>query len=157
MSISPFGSVCLVLITLYVITAFSSAIQFIRLMLKDLEASLSHLSIYPKTIQHQIHLIIFSISFFRITFFIVAMNSWNVKLGEIKSNKLLFYSADEYATALYFSLTSLQSLFWAELYYISIQQLTIYTNFVKPITYLVNALTLIAIAFCLIYSGNISS
>ena len=68
----------------------------------------------------------------RIAFFFCAVKSWDPYKGEVYSRKVEFYSLDEFSSALFFSLTSMLALFWAELYYISINRPDIFVWFVRP-------------------------
>jgi hypothetical protein len=93
-------------------------------------------------------MLVFILCAVRASFFFVSIGSWDSESGVVISNKVAFYSLDEFATVLFFSLTSILALFWAELYYISIDQAHVFTNIVRPLTYLLNLVAYITIAIC---------
>lgn len=117
---------------------------------------LSQGRLFPSTIQQQVFIIVSLISCFRTAFFIIALDAWDSDSGEVTSNKIAFYSTDEFASVFFFSLTSILALFWAELYYISIQNPLVYTSIIKPLTYAINLGALIAIAVCCLYASSSS-
>lgn len=94
-------------------------------------------------------MLVFILCAIRAAFFFVSIRSWDSDTGVVVSNKVAFYSLDEFATVLFFTLTSILALFWAELYYISIDKIHIFTNIVRPLTYLLNLAAFITIAICL--------
>jgi hypothetical protein len=96
------------------------------------------------------------ISSFRVAFFMIAIDAWDSDSGEVSSNKIAFYSMDEFSSVFFFSLTSILALFWAELYYISIQSPLVFTSIIKPVTYAINVGALIAIAVCCFYANSSS-
>ena len=72
--------------------------------------------------------------------------------------KVEFYSLDEVSNILFFSLASVLALFWAELYYISIDRAETFTCIVRPVTYVLNAIAIIGvIILSCIVSKNFSS
>ena len=74
----------------------------------------------------------------RAAFFICAIEAWDPSLGTVSRDKVEFYSLDEISNTLFFSLASILALFWAELYYISIDRADIYLCIVRPVTYILN-------------------
>ena len=72
--------------------------------------------------------------------------------------KVEFYSLDEVSNILFFSLASVLALFWAELYYISIDRAETFTCIVRPVTYVLNGIAIIGvITLSCIVSKNFSS
>ena len=72
--------------------------------------------------------------------------------------KVEFYSLDEVSNILFFSLASVLALFWAELYYISIDRAETFTCIVRPVTYALNGIAIIGvITLSCIVSKNFSS
>ena len=65
-----------------------------------------------------------------------------------------FYSLDEISNTLFFSLTSILALFWAELYYISIDRADIYHCIVRPVTYAMNTIAIAGVIVCSILVGK---
>lgn len=156
-----FNCVCYSLAAIFILLGILSLLQFLRLHFRDEGSvlrfvnpylhSLSTLSLYcitvcynsvhcfwPATVQQQVHLIIFFLCSIRAAFFFVAIDAWNPDTGEVENNKEAFYSLDEFAVVLFFTLTSALALFWAELYYISIEKSDTFVNYVRPITYAIN-------------------
>lgn len=84
----------------------------------------------------------------RTSFFILASLSWDSTSGKVANNKLLFYVLDEGSTILYFSLSSVLLLFWAEIYYISIDDEATYHHILKPVICLLNFAAYMAVAIC---------
>jgi hypothetical protein len=103
----------------------------------------------PKTVQLKVHLLVFILCCLRAAFFGVAISSWNPSNGIIDSGKIAFYSLDEFGTMLFFSLTSILALFWAELYYISIDEVLTFTELVRPVTYILNIAAYVVVGVCI--------
>ena len=81
----------------------------------------------------------------------MAVDAWNAQQGEVVSEKVLFYSLDEFATVLFFSLTTILALFWAELYHIATDSADFFNNIIRPATYLLNFVALVGVALCTYY------
>ncbi len=81
-------------------------------------------------------------------FLITLILSWDESQGSIISNQLLFYTLDEAATVLFFSLACVLALFWAEVYYISIDKLKVLKYFVRPLIYCINIFALLVVCIC---------
>lgn len=111
----------------------------------------------PDTVQKKYLILIFLIALIRVSFFGLATFSWDSQKGEIKSNKVLFYSLDEFATVLFFSIVCLLTLFWAEIYYLAIDHIEEFKNRIRPITYLINVLAYFAIIICCIIASKFHS
>jgi hypothetical protein len=92
----------------------------------------------------------------RFAFCLVATTAWNPDKGEVETQKVSFYSLDEFATLFYFSLASVLALFWAELYHVSTDSSDVYYNVIRPLVYTVNVLALLSIAFCSIFVSETS-
>ena len=91
----PFESTCLVLGLVYFLLGLVCVIQIARIRRRD---SFMMLSVWPATVQEQVHLILSFFSIFRVIFFCVAIDAWNSYEGEVVSEKVLFYSMDEFST-----------------------------------------------------------
>lgn len=65
-----------------------------------------------------------------------------------------FYTLDEVSNTLFFSLTSILALFWAELYYISIDRADIFKCVVRPVTYIMNTIAVAGVIICSILVGK---
>lgn len=74
----------------------------------------------------------------RLSFFIMIFLFWDSKLNHVSSNDLAFDSLEAAAGLLFFTLTSILILFWAEVYYISIDNPTTFTKIVRPSIYILN-------------------
>lgn len=151
-----FIALCISLASCYIFFAVICIFQLGRIV--ELEQGIIHFNIYawlwPITVQQQVHQIVFLLSSVRAAFFIIAMFAWDSHDGMIKSYKVEFYSLDEFATVLFFTLASVLSLFWAELYYISTDNPATFASIVKPVVYVVNAVAFIAAA---IITGVVST
>jgi hypothetical protein len=90
----------------------------------------------------------------RAAFFICAIHAWDPELGKVYRTKVEFYSLDEISSTLFFSLASILALFWAELYYISIDRVDIYNYLVRPVTYVINLLAFFGVIVCSIVVTN---
>jgi hypothetical protein len=100
------------------------------------------------TIQKKVFFIAVLLGFMRAAFFILVRFSWDSDSGEVANNKLLFYVFDETSTILFFSLTSILILFWAEVYYISVDDIATFHYILKPAIILLNIAAYIAVAIC---------
>jgi Protein of unknown function (DUF1084) len=69
-------------------------------------------------------------------------------LGEVISSKVEFYSLDEFSSTLFFSLALILALFWAELYYISVDRADVFVWWVRPIANLVMMSAFVAVSVC---------
>jgi len=143
-----FPSLCVSLASCYIFFAAVSVFQLGRIVEREQGvASFDPRAwLWPITVQQQIHLIVFLLSSVRVAFFFVAMVAWDSSGGVLKSHKVEFYSLDEFATVLFFTLASVLALFWAELYYISTDSPEIFTSVIKPYTYVINGAAFIAVA-----------
>lgn len=102
----------------------------------------------PKTIQEQVHILIMLLTITRASFFVIAIYAWDDSLGEVDRCRTIFYALDELATVAFFSLTCTLALFWAEVYYISVDRIEEYQQIVRPITFIVNILAYLAVIVC---------
>jgi hypothetical protein len=143
-----FDLVCWFLDALYCILGLVSFVQISRLHWRDEGISFSCACLFPATIQQLIHLIILTLCGIRIAFFICAIHAWDPETGTIYRSKLAFYTLDEVSNVLLFSLTSILALFWAEIFYISIDRADIYLWFVRPLTYFINIAAFIGVFIC---------
>jgi len=141
----PFDCVIWSLLALYGLISIISIVQYFRVITRD-EDIITIRYIWPLTVQQQVHLVIFLLSILRIAFFSVSLYAWDPYEGEVISDKVAFYTLDEYATVLFFTLTSILALFWAELYYISKDSAYEFNNVIKPLTYVLNVLAFIGVA-----------
>jgi Protein of unknown function (DUF1084) len=66
----------------------------------------------------------------------------------VVSSKVEFYSLDEFSSTLFFSLTLILALFWAELYYISVDRADVFVWWVRPIANLVIMSAFVAVSVC---------
>ena len=142
-----FTSLCISLASCYIFFTAVSVFQLGRIVERD-QGSPSFdpvVWLWPITVQQQIHLIAFLLSSVRAAFFFVAMIAWDSRDGLIQSHKVEFYSLDEFATVLFFTLASVLALFWAELYYISTDKPDSFTSVLKPWTYVINGAAYIAV------------
>lgn len=84
----------------------------------------------------------------RAAFFIVAIFAWDPSMGTVENYRSAFYSLDELSTVAFFSLTCALALFWAEIYYIAIDNVAEYTYFTRPVTYIINLTAYIVAGYC---------
>lgn len=81
-------------------------------------------------------------------------------MGEVDRYRGAFYSLDELSTIAFFSLACVLALFWAEVYYIAIDQVTEYRYLIRPMTYAINVGAYIAVigcAYAAVHSSNDTS
>ena len=149
----PFDCVIWSLLSLYGLIGIIAIVQYIRVISRD-DDIITIRYIYPLTVQQQVHLVIFLLSTLRIAFFSISIYAWDPYEGEVISDKVAFYTLDEYATVLFFTLTSILALFWAELYYISKDSAYEFNNVIKPLTYLLNVLAFIGVAIVAYFVSN---
>lgn len=83
--------------------------------------------------------------------------AWDSTLGEVDNYRGAFYSLDELATIAFFSLSCVLALFWAEVYYIAIDQVQEYKNLIRPMTYAINIGAYIAVIGCAYSAVHASS
>ena len=95
-----------------------------------------------------------SLSTVRAAFFICAIHSWDPSTGLVWRAKAEFYSLDEISNILFFNLASVLALFWAELYYISIDRADIYLCIVRPVAYIVNIIAIVGVVVMSIMIGQ---
>lgn len=69
-------------------------------------------------------------------------------MGEVDQFRGAFYSLDELSTIAFFSLACVLALFWAEVYYIAIDQVTEYRYLIRPMTYAINVGAYVAVIGC---------
>ena len=143
-----FDSVCWSLVSSYGIGAIIAIIQLSRLNKRDEGTLCSTGCFLPTTVQHFVHLIILILCSVRVAFFVCAIKSWDPYLGQIVNSKVEFYSLDEFSSALFFSLTSILALFWAELYYISIDRADVFIWYVRPATNIFIMIAFAAVSIC---------
>jgi hypothetical protein len=96
----------------------------------------------------------------RASFFLVAIFAWDESAGEVNRYRGAFYSLDELATIAFFSLACVLALFWAEVYYIAIDQVREYRYLIRPMTYAINVGAYIAVigcAYAAVHSSNDTS
>jgi hypothetical protein len=124
--------------------------EYLQLIVREnaLKETVQQCNLWPSTIQLQVHIITLLFSGCRVSFFIVALYAWDYEIGEVVKDKLLFYTFDEIATILYFTLAAVITLFWAELYYISKNMESQYYNFVRPGVYFVIFIAFAGISIC---------
>jgi len=143
-----FTSLCISLASCYIFFTAVSVFQLGRIV--EREQGVTSFDplvwLWPITVQQQIHLIVFLLSSVRVAFFFVAMVAWDPHTGLLQSHKVEFYSLDEFATVLFFTLASVLALFWAELYYISTDKPDSFTSYLKPWTYVIIGAAFIAVA-----------
>lgn len=82
------------------------------------------------------------------SFFVWAIQSWDPTDGTVYRTKVEFYSLDQVSNTLFFSLTCVLILFWAELYYISIDKADRFVCLVRPIIYFINLAAYIGVIIC---------
>lgn len=146
MSLLTFEAVCWTLAAVYMVVGIISLFQLIVLHQRENGPALS--LFLPKTVQQKVHFIIVLLCSVRASFFFVTVGSWDPEEGIVTSNKVAFYSLDELSTVLFFTLACTLALFWAELYYISVDKLSVFTSFVRPITNALNVSAYLAVAVC---------
>lgn len=146
---SDFDGLCYFLATIYGLLLLVTVVQLVRLHFRDA-------CYWPYTVQQQVHAIILMLCSMRFAFCLVATTAWNPDEGEVESQKVSFYSLDEFATLFYFSLASVLALFWAELYHVSTDSSDTYYNVIRPLVYVVNILALFTIAFLSIFVSDTS-
>ncbi len=78
----------------------------------------------------------------------VAIYAWDASEGEVDNYRGAFYSLDELSTIAFFSLSCVLALFWAEVYYIAIDQVHEYRYLIRPMTYAINVGAYIAVIGC---------
>ena len=139
------SALCYGLATLYAIFAAVSLFQLGRIVEREQGVFDPVAWLWPMTVQQQIHLIVFLLSCVRCVFFFIAMGAWNSADGLVESRKVEFYSLDEFATVLFFTLASVLALFWAELYYISTDFAGTFVDIVRPLTYIINGAAYVAV------------
>eukprot|EP01039_Chlorochromonas_danica_P013089 gene13089-15106_t len=93
---------------------------------------------FPRTIQRQVQFVVTFLTATRASFFLVAIFAWDESAGEVNRYRGAFYSLDELATIAFFSLACVLALFWAEVYYIAIDQVREYRYLIRPMTYAIN-------------------
>jgi hypothetical protein len=113
--------------------------------------SLSQRSLSFKTMQKKVFLVVFALAVLRSGFFAVASDSWDADSGVVAHNQLSFYALDEFATMLFFTLSSVLALFWAEICYIAVDNVRHYKFFIRPITYVVNLGAFVGVACCVYF------
>lgn len=99
----------------------------------------------PTTVQKQVHYFVVILTLSRFAFFLVTIFSWSTTKGEITRNKITFYGLDEFSTVIFFSLTCVLALFWAEVYYIAVDHIYDFRNVIRPVIYLINIAAYITI------------
>lgn len=112
---------------------------------------------FPRTIQRQVQAMVAFLTAARTVFFVVAIFAWDSALGEVDKYRGAFYSLDELATIAFFSLVCVLALFWAEVYYIAIDQVQEYKNLIRPMTYAINIGAYIAVIGCAYAAVHASS
>lgn len=145
-SSSGFESLCYTLLACYAAFGAASLFQLGRIVEREQGMFDPMAWIWPMTVQQQIHLIVFLLSCVRAAFFFIAIGAWNSSTGLVESRKIEFYSLDEFATVLFFTLASVLALFWAELYYISTDFAATFVDVVRPLTYVINGAAYVAVA-----------
>ena len=143
-----FDLVCWLLVASYGIGALIAIGQLARLNKRDEGTLCSTGCFLPTTVQQFVHLIILILCSVRVAFFVCAIKSWDPYLGQIVNSKVEFYSLDEFSSALFFSLTSILALFWAELYYISIYRADLFIWYVRPATNIFIMIAFAAVSVC---------
>lgn len=108
----------------------------------------------PSTSQQVVHGLVSITSLIRVAFLVVGYLYWDSTTGTITNEKVAFYALDELATVFFFFIASILILFWAELYYISTENVDVFHYYVKPITYVVNFGALVAVVACSIYISD---
>ena len=145
-SSSGFESLCYTLLSCYAAFGAASLFQLGRIVEREQGMFDPMAWIWPMTVQQQIHLIVFLLACVRAAFFFIAISAWNSSTGLVESRKIEFYSLDEFATVLFFTLASVLALFWAELYYISTDVAATFVDVVRPLTYVINGAAYVAVA-----------
>jgi len=102
--------------------------------------------LYPYTIQQKIHYVVLLLCSLRVAFFTVAVHVWDPQEGIVVSDRVAFYTLDEFATILFFTLTSILALFWTELYFISVEKTALYLGLVRPTVMFLNLAVLVGIS-----------
>ena len=149
---SPFNDMCFAVAIIFGILGIISVVQIFQLLIRDTGSLYSSKClgrcIWPATVQHEVHLLLMLLCFTRLAFFTVAPRAWNAEEGVITSDRVAFYMLDQASVLIFFSLTSILSLFWAELYYIATDNFAFFTNIVKPTTIIINVLAYIGLICC---------
>lgn len=165
MAAESFVAVCWVLIGLYafigILAVFQLSLLFQRLLEEQLyqyqsggmnsststwKARLSY--IYPRTIQMKVQWLVLLLSSVRVAFFAVAMRAWDPLTGTVVGDRVTFYGLDEFGTVLFFTLTSVLAVFWAELYYISVDNMPLFSRIIKPLVLWVNIAAYAGVSVC---------
>lgn len=139
------------LFLLYIVLGLISLYQYLQLVIREdilKDSSIVSIIFYPSSIQQQVHLTISLFSIIRISYFVVAIYAWDPSYGEVSYDKVAFYSLDSTATILFFTLACVLSLFWAELYYISRNDVDEYNLIIKPTVYIINVLAFVSVGIC---------
>jgi hypothetical protein len=148
---------CILLAIAYGSVCIYSTQQLIRVHHQD-ELSCSTLQCwFPRTIQRQVQVMVAFLTATRTVFFVVAIFAWDSALGEVDNYRGAFYSLDELATIAFFSLACVLALFWAEVYYIAIDQVQEYKSLIRPMTYAINIGAYIAVIGCAYAAVHASS
>ena len=143
-----FDTVIWSLVASYGALGVISIVQLARLNKRDEGTLCSTGCFLPTTVQQFVHLIILILCSVRVAFCVCAIKSWDPYLGQIVNSKVEFYSLDEFSSALFFSLTSILALFWAELYYISIDRADVFMWWVRPATNIFIMVAFAAVSVC---------
>eukprot|EP01041_Mallomonas_annulata_P005729 gene5729-11580_t len=77
----------------------------------------------------------------------MAIFVWDPKTGTVMEVNAAFHFLDQFSKTLFFSLSTVLILFWAEMYYISIDKSSTFTSTVQPLVYISNILVYILLIF----------
>lgn len=142
-----------ILLIIFLWIALYAAVQLARVFLY------SGMQCYPWTTQKLIHVLIFFAAFVRTLFMAFLALRWDIEEGTLKSQdcfeRILFYITDELPSILFFTSSCSVILFWSELYYISIDQPTIFSGIIQPLVITVNTVVYIClIIFWILYGTS---
>lgn len=84
----------------------------------------------------------------RIAFFATAFDNWDQEIGKFKHFHNLFHFLDECSKSCFLTTLSLVALFWAEVYYVAIDRIHIYSNAVAPVVIIFNLFAYAGIFYC---------
>ncbi len=112
------------------------------------EGSKFNFQLVLNTMQRKVYFTSVILAVLRMAFFVVAIFSWDAENGMVENDKLLFYSLDEYSNVLFFTLSSILSLFWAEIYFICVDDAVSFKYVLRPVVYLLNIAAYLGVAIC---------
>mmetsp|Transcript_74500 Transcript_74500/g.212417 ORF Transcript_74500/g.212417 Transcript_74500/m.212417 type:complete len:339 (+) Transcript_74500:127-1143(+) len=112
------------------------------------------------TTQRILHALVFMVCTVRVVFFLVALNEWDLTTGTLKNYsagdgwhsfaRMIFYASDELPALLLFTIYSAVVLFWAELYLIAADNMSLYEQFLYPLHSICNLCAFLILGMLLI-------